>query len=72
LKTGDIVTAYYYENSSTKEDGINRFLQFLEKDNKLYFKRTDFAIKLGCVMIALLLASMCLFYILYKKNKIPY
>jgi len=72
LKKGDIVTARFYETSNTKEEHINRFLQFLEKNNKLYFKRTDFMANLGYVIIGLSIALMFFFYTLYKKNKIPY
>jgi hypothetical protein len=72
LKTGDIVTAYFYETDDAKEEKINRVLQFLQKGDKYYFKRTAFKQQLGYVMIGLLLAMMCFFYILYKKGKISY
>jgi len=72
LKKGDMVTAWFYETGNTKEEHINRFLQFLQKDNNLYFKRTDFMANLGYVIIGLSIALMFFFYTLYKKNKIRY
>ncbi|MDB5123633.1 MAG: hypothetical protein JWP94_1762 [Mucilaginibacter sp.] len=72
LNVGDVVTVYFYENRFTKESGINNFLQYLEKDNKIYFKRTDFAKNVGYVIIGLLIVSIAFFYVLYKKGKMPY
>ena len=72
LKKGDIATVYFYENSFSGMDRINRFAQYIERNDKLYFKRTDFSKNLGYVMILLLLAMMVFFYLLYKKGKIPY
>lgn len=72
LKKGDKVTAWFYETDNTREERINRFLQYLEKDKKLYFKRTGFTANLGYVLIALILSALCLFYWFYKKGKIAW
>jgi hypothetical protein len=72
LKKGDKVTAWFYETNNTRDERINRFLQYLEKDKKLYFKRTGFTANLGYVLIALILGALCLFYWFYKKNKIAW
>ncbi len=72
LKIGETVTAYFYETDNTREIKINRFLQFLEQDNKLYFKRRSFTENLGYFMLLLAFGCFCLIYTLYKAGKIPY
>jgi hypothetical protein len=72
LKTGDIVTAYFYENGFTRRDQLNRFLQYLEKDNKLYFKSGNAGVIAGYVVIAGSIFLIIFCYILYKRNKIAY
>jgi len=72
LKKGNEVTAWFYETDNTKEERINRFLQYLEKDKKLYFKRTDFQANFGYVLIALIVGALCLFYWFYNKGKMAW
>jgi len=72
LKTGDVITIYFYQTNSTIKEGINRYTQFIEKDNKLYFKRGNVVIVIGIfvIIIMVLLSAWC--YFLYKRGKIPY
>ena len=72
LKTGDVITIYFYQTNSTIKEGINRYTQFIEKDNKLYFKRGNVVIVIGIsvIIIMVLLSAWCCF--LYKRGKIPY
>ncbi len=72
LRKGDKVTAWFYETDNTREERINRFLQYLEENKKLYFKRTDFTANLGYILIAMILAALWLFYWFYKKGKLAW
>ncbi|WP_428328070.1 hypothetical protein [Mucilaginibacter sp.] len=72
LKIGNTVTAWYQKPYIPSQEGVNRFLQFLEKDNKLYFEPTGFQQQLGYAIILMALVMMLLFYVLYKKGKIAY
>ncbi len=72
LRVGDIVTVYYYENNFTYRDHINRFLQFLDKDSRSYYKRSNIGKITGWFIIAggILLAGLG--YFLYQRKKIVY
>ncbi|MCD0490054.1 hypothetical protein LPB86_17570 [Pedobacter sp. MC2016-14] len=72
LKIGDVVSAYFYQTDNTEQEGINRFIQFVEKDNKVYFQRGNIVV-ITCIigMVGLILLSVWC-YFLYKKGKIPY
>jgi len=72
LKIGDVVSAYFYKTGHTEEEGVNRFMQFVEKDKKVYFKRGNVVVIIGIVAIAMLIALCVWCYGLYKKGKIPY
>ena len=72
LNNGDIVTAYFYETNSTNIEGINRYLQYLEKDNIIFYKKTSFSIIIGFVLIILAAILIMMSYIFYKQNKISY
>ncbi|TSJ43491.1 hypothetical protein FO440_04685 [Mucilaginibacter corticis] len=72
LKKGDMVTAYYYETDNTHDERINRFLQFLQKGNKMYVKQREFNKQMGYYLIMLCLVFALFFYRLYKAGKIPY
>jgi hypothetical protein len=72
LKTGDMITIYFYQTNNTIEEGINRFTQFIEKGDKLYFKRGNFIIGLSITMIIFMISLSVWCYFLYKRGKIPY
>src|SRR5690606_36319632 len=62
LKLGDTIDVYYYEINKTHQIGVNKFLQFIDKENKAYFIRNGFQKNLGyfvlCLGIALNLMSL--------------
>jgi len=70
LKIGDTINIYYYEINQTHKIGINRFLQFIDKDEKAYFIRNDFQKNLGYFVIFLGIALNLMSLILWKMKKI--
>lgn len=72
LNLGDTVTAYFYETGSTQNDQLNRYLQFLEKDHVDFFKRTNFNILAGFVVIGISMIVTLATFLLYKRGKILY
>lgn len=70
LRVGDRINIYFYENSSTYQDNLNRYTQFIDKNEKSYFARTGFQRHLGYVILGLaglVIFSACL---LLKTGKI--
>jgi hypothetical protein len=72
LKTGDIVDVYFYQTGDTEKIHLNRFLQFLDKDDKPYFKHRNIIIGLGIVSIAMLVILCIACYVFYKRGKMAY
>lgn len=72
LHTGDIVTAWYYETSNTKKPGINRFIQFINKDNKPYYTRGSSSGTIGMVVIGLCVLILIIALEAYRRKKIPF
>jgi hypothetical protein len=72
LKTGDMVDVYFYQTGDTEKIHLNRFLQFLDKDDKPYFKRGNLIIGLGIASIAMLIALCVACYVFYKRGKMAY
>jgi len=72
LKTGELVTAYFYETDNTHEEQVNRFLQFLQKDNKMYFTQRVFNKQIGYVLILLAIVFAYFCYLAYTSGKIEY
>lgn len=70
LQNGEIVTVYYSDINETNNDGINRSLQYIEKDNKIYFKKAGYSIYLIYTVILLTIVCGIGSYALYKNNKI--
>lgn len=72
LKVGDTVSVFYYQTENTMMEGINRFIQFVDKDDKSFYERGSSNRTLGIVLILLsvLLATGGL--ILWKTNRIKY
>ena len=54
LKVGDVIEAYYYEINQTHEIGLNRFLQYIDKDNIPHFERNSFQRNLGYIILSLI------------------
>ena len=72
LKVGENVDVYYYEINNTHSEQINRFLQYLEKDNKVFFKRGNSNNIAGFVVIGISIVLIVGSFMLYKKGKILY
>jgi hypothetical protein len=72
LKIGDTIDIYYYENSYTKEDKINRFTQFIDKENQQYFVKNNFQKELGIAIIGLIFLLNLLSFIFWRKGKLKW
>lgn len=72
LEAGDAITVYYYETNNTKEEGINRFLQFIDKDKVQIFKRGNGSQILGTTMLGACGLLIIVAIELYKRKKISY
>ncbi len=72
LKPGDIITIYYYETDDTREAGINRHLQYIDKDNVQIYKRGNVSQMLGTIMLGCCAGLIILGIELYKRKRIPY
>jgi hypothetical protein len=72
LKLGDTVTVYYYQTNDVTKKGINRFVQFIDKENVSYFERGNSQKTLGVVMISICVLLLIGGVILWKKKKIEF
>jgi hypothetical protein len=72
LKIGDNISVYFYETANTRQEGINRFAQFIEKDNELYFERGNSNRILGLVIIVISILLIVFSYIMMRMKKIRY
>ena len=72
LKSGDKVSVYYYETNNTHSEQINRFLQYLEKDNKIFFQRGNSNKIAGFVVIGLSIILILGSFILHKNDRMQY
>lgn len=72
LSIGDNIKIYYYENKSTHESRINKFAQFVDKENIPFFIRGAFQKDLGYFIIGLIMVLNLISFILWKKNKLKW
>jgi hypothetical protein len=72
LKHGDKIDVYFYEWGSDQNEGINRNIQFIDKDSLPYFKRGNFKKQLGYVFVAISALLNLLSFILWKKRKLAW
>jgi hypothetical protein len=72
LKVGDSIDAYFYETNNTFEVGLNRYIQFIDKENKAYFIRGDFQKQLGFVLIGLAVSLNILSLVFWKLGKLEW
>ena len=72
LKLGDTVTIYYYQTNDVIKDGINRFVQFMDKENISYFERGNSQKTLGVVVISICILLLIGGVVLWKKKKIEF
>ena len=72
LKVGDKIEIYYYETSDTRNIGLNRFAQFIDKNGQPYFVRSGFQKQLGFVVIGLSILLNILAFVFWKKGKLKW
>ncbi|MEP2670484.1 MAG: hypothetical protein ABJH04_15890 [Cyclobacteriaceae bacterium] len=72
LVLGDTVTVFYYETEDTVNDGVNRFIQFIDKGNDSYFVRGNSSKTLGLVLISICILLAIGGGILWKLKKIEF
>lgn len=72
LKVGDEIDIYYYETSDTRNIGLNRFTQFIDKNEQPYFVRSGFQKQLGFVVIGLSILFNIMAFVFWKKGKLKW
>lgn len=72
LKVGDKIDIYYYETSDTRNVGLNRFAQFIDKNDRPYFIRSRFQRQLGFVIIGVSILLIFLAYVFWKRGKLKW
>lgn len=72
LTVGDNVDIYYYETSDTRNNGLNRFTQFIDKNGQPFFIRNNFQQQLGFIIIGLSILLVVLAFALWKKEKLKW
>ena len=72
LKLGDTITAFYYRTDDTADEGINRFIQFIDKDNNAYFERGNSSKILGGVVLSICALLTIGGVVLWKIKKIKF
>ena len=72
LRIGDTITVYYYETDNTRDEQVNRFVQFIENDGTIYYERGNSARSVGIILIVLCLVLDIGSIILWKLKKIGF
>ena len=72
LKVGDKIDIYYYETSDTRNIGLNRFTQFIDKNEQPYFVRSGFQKQLGFIVIGLSILLNIMAFLFWKKGKLKW
>jgi len=72
LILGDTVTVYFYQTNDVIKDGINRFVQFIDKNNISYFERGNSKNAFGFVVILMCVLLLICGIILWKMKKIEF
>lgn len=70
LKVGDEIDVYFYETADTRSIGLNRFVQFIDKEKQPYFIRSGFQKQLGYVLIALSALMNLMAFAFWKKGSL--
>ena len=70
LKLGDTVTVFYYQTENTMNEQLNRFIQFIDKNDSSYFERGDSSKTLAAVVICICMLMTIGGFILWKMKKI--
>jgi hypothetical protein len=72
LILGDTISVYYYQTEDTMNEGINRFIQFIDKNEESYFERGNSSKTLGAIVISICGLLTIGGLILWKKGKIAF
>jgi len=70
LQIGDEITLFYTDFSETSNVNINRSLQFIKKNNKLYYKVSGNENTIGMIGIAIAFLLALVSFLLFKKGNI--
>lgn len=68
LAPGDRIDIYFYEIDQTHEVGINRFIQFIDKDGQPYLIRNEYQQNLGYFLLVLSILVGLLSVWIWKKE----
>lgn len=72
LKVGDAIKVYGYETSATAKEGVNRTIQFIEKDNVLFYEHGSASKMVGFSIMIIAILLTVFGFIMWKKGKIKY
>jgi hypothetical protein len=72
LNLGDTITVFYYQTSAVLDEGLNRFVQFIDKEDVSYFERGNSNKTLGIVVISICVLLLISGIVLWKKKKINF
>lgn len=72
LRIDDMVDVYFYEIENTHKIGINKFTQFIDKNETPYFIRNWFQKNLGYVILGMCLLMNIGSLILWKNKKLKW
>lgn len=72
LKIGDKIELFYYEIDNTHEIGINKFTQFIDKNEEPYFIRNSFQKNLGYGIIGICILMTLGAFGLWKFDKLKW
>jgi len=72
LHRDDTVTVYYYETDNTRGEGINRFMQYIDKKSTSFFELGNSARTTGIIIITLCILVILGAAALWKFRKIPF
>lgn len=72
LRLGDTITVYYYETEYTRDEGINRYIQFIDKNEDPFFERGNSGVTLGGFIILLCVLLIIGGIVLWRLEKIPF
>lgn len=72
LTLGQEIDIYYYETSDTRNIGLNRFTQFIDKNDKPHFIRSGFQKQLGYLIIGISLLLNVMAFVFWKKGKLKW
>lgn len=70
LHPGDIISVYVSDQNISEDDPVNRFAQFIDKDNKPYFIKGSWDKGMAIFIAGVGIAILVLVLILKKKGKI--